>query len=219
MILDIALESVFFRPSGPGGPELLGNINLNVSSEFITVIAGPAGSGKSILLDILSLRCRPSSGDIFVNGINTAKIPSRRLRKFQRMTNLIPERPDFLEEKSIFDNMSYILRLEGIPGSMFFDRIMESLGPSGLIPKKDQPPSSLSEIERKILSLSMAMVRDPCLLICDFNLSGSSDEQILVDMIFSAREKGIGAVLSARTGFCGVFEQEQLVKMKSGSIV
>ena len=62
----------------------LKNINLNIEKGEICCILGTSGSGKSTLLNMLAGLEKPTRGDIFINGVNIAKLSERKLAKFRQ---------------------------------------------------------------------------------------------------------------------------------------
>lgn len=199
MPLNITLENIFYRKSGNSGPEILKNVSLSVNNDIITLISGPPGSGKSTLMELISLNLKPSSGKITINGEAAGDFSAKRLRHIRRLISVIPPVPCFIEGKSIYENLEYVLRLEGIPRSMVFDRVMDLLAPAGLILKRELLPSELSSQEKSLLAFSMALIREPELILCDLNITSSVDEYRLREFIKTAPARSTGVVVSCRS--------------------
>jgi ABC-type lipoprotein export system ATPase subunit len=62
----------------------LDQVNLSIAKGELVAVMGPSGSGKSTLLNVLGALDRPTSGRVFVNGQDLAKI--RNLDKFRSRT-------------------------------------------------------------------------------------------------------------------------------------
>ncbi len=199
MLHNISLENVFYRKSGDSGAEILKNINLSIDRETINLVSGPPGSGKSTLLELLALKIKPSSGIITINGVEATELSSRNLRHIRRQISFIPPTPCFLEEKSLYENLEYVLRLEGIPRGMVFDRVMDILSPAGLILKRELLPSELSSAEKSLLAFSMALISEPQFVLCDLNITSSVDDSRLREFIKEAPGRSTGVVVTCRS--------------------
>ena len=62
----------------------LRNIDLDIEKGEVCCILGTSGSGKSTLLNMLAGLEKPTRGDIFINGVNIAKLSERKLAKFRQ---------------------------------------------------------------------------------------------------------------------------------------
>jgi len=64
-----------------GKKEVLKNINFKIKDNHITALIGPNGAGKSTLLGVISRLIKPSSGDIFIDNINTKEMKNSDIAK------------------------------------------------------------------------------------------------------------------------------------------
>jgi phosphate transport system ATP-binding protein len=119
-----------------GAHHVLKNINLEVLGERVTSIIGPSGCGKSTFIRLLNRMDELVSnihltGEIFLDGVNilSSYIDPAEIRK---RVGMVFQKPNPFP-KSIFDNISYGLRVNGIKDKYFIEeRVVESLKMSAL---------------------------------------------------------------------------------------
>ncbi len=212
----IKLENVFLRQ--PDKHEILKNINLDLHPGDFLQMEGPAGSGKSTLLKILALQIFPTSGKVFIEDKEIFDFKRRKIKNRMRETGYMSEDFYFLEEKSVFENMKYILKLKAHKKNDYFDNIMSVLKKSRLMAKREVSPSKLSFIEKKTLALSMVMVWKPKIIICDFNYGGFSDEKTALRMLADYASKNTVVVFSARPGIKADRKAVKVLRLENGEI-
>jgi putative ABC transport system ATP-binding protein len=73
----VALDQV--SKTYPGGVVALDAVTLTIGYQEMVAIVGPSGSGKSTMLHLMGTLDRPSTGQVFINGHDTARLADRRL--------------------------------------------------------------------------------------------------------------------------------------------
>jgi len=137
--------------------------DLVVQPGSILGVIGPNGSGKSSLLRLLGLIESPTRGKIFFNG--------RKVEPFadeaRFLVTLLPQEP-FLMKRSVFNNVSYGLKLRG-NGADIAARVSEALALVGL-PSRDfarRPWYALSGGEAQRVALAARLALKPKVLLLD----------------------------------------------------
>jgi tungstate transport system ATP-binding protein len=146
-----------------GGKTVLSIANLTVQPASIVGLIGPNGSGKSTLLRMLGLIEKPSQGKILFNGREVE--PFSDEARF-RIT-LLPQEP-FLMKRSVFNNVSYGLKLRG-DGRDIAHQTREALSLVGL-PFEDfahRPWYALSGGEAQRVALAARLALKPKVLLLD----------------------------------------------------
>ena len=137
--------------------------HLTIQQASIVGLTGPNGSGKSTLLKLLGLIERPTQGEIRFKGRPVE--PFSNVARF--LITLLPQEP-FLLKRSVFNNVSYGLKLRGNGGNIS-DHVHQALSLVGL-PFKDfaqRPWYALSGGEAQRVALSARLALKPKVLLLD----------------------------------------------------
>ncbi len=143
----------------------LDGVNLQIEAGELVTVMGPSGSGKSTLLNMIGALDRPSSGQVFVNGLDLAKI--RDKDRFRAKTvgfmfqlhNLLPTLN--ARENVEVPMMGYI----GARGRR--KRAEELLELVGLADRMDHLPSQLSGGQRQRVAVARSLANNPPLVLAD----------------------------------------------------
>jgi putative ABC transport system ATP-binding protein len=136
-------------------------------SEFVS-LSGPSGSGKTTLLNLIGGLDRPTAGEIEVAGrridaMSKSQLAELRLREigfvFQAY-NLIPV-------LSAYENVEFILQLQGVPRDERRDRARELLSEVGLAGLGERRPAELSGGQQQRVAVARAIVSRPAIVLAD----------------------------------------------------
>src|SRR5437763_14646118 len=125
-----------------GGKRLLDGISFRTDAGPRTVVLGPNGAGKSLLLRLCHGLLQPSAGTIAWAG--TAPATARRCQA------MVFQRPVLLR-RSTAANITYVLRLQGIPRRQRRAMMTAALEQAGLLPLAARPARVLSGGEQQRL--------------------------------------------------------------------
>lgn len=172
----IALRNISYRYA-PGEPEIIHDLNLDVPAGACIGIAGASGSGKSTLLKVIGGLIRPSSGEIFLDGVS---IGSMGYQAFRRHISYVLQE-DRLFAGSIAENISCFdrdadprrIRSCAEITSMHADIMRMPMGYETLV---GDMGSSLSGGQVQRIILARALYRRPKILLLD-EATSSLDEQ------------------------------------------
>ena len=140
----------------PEGREVLAAIDLRLSGEGISVILGPNGTGKTVLLKLLSGVLPSDGGEIDWGGVPR---PDGRLA-------MVFQQPMLLR-LSVLANVEFALRPQGIAAHQRKARALAVLERVGLAHRANECARRLSGGERQRLALARAWVMQPRLLLLD----------------------------------------------------
>lgn len=142
---------------------ILSNINVMVQSGECLGLVGPNGSGKSSLLKILAFLERPTSGDIWFQGLSIPKQVPLEIRR--RIAIVFQE--SLLLDTSVRENVAIGLKIRGIPKAEIQRRTSYWLEQFRISHLAKQSSRSLSGGEAQRVSLARALVLEPDILFLD----------------------------------------------------
>lgn len=158
--------SYIYGKGSPFEKLALDNINFNIDSgEFVGII-GHTGSGKSTLIQHFNGLLKPTSGKIYINGIDTLTGNLKDLRKQVGIVFQYPEHQLF--EETVYRDIAYGLRKQGLSDDMIDARIrkvMDSMGLDEDLLQKS--PFELSGGQKRRVAIAGVLVMDPTILVLD----------------------------------------------------
>ena len=164
----IELREVF--KTYPGRPPVtaLNDISLRVTPGDFLGIVGASGSGKSTLIHVMGTLTRPSSGSVFINGIDTAGLSDKALSGI-RTTNVGFVFQEFflLSGYSATENVENGLLYSGTPLRERTERAEAMLERVGLSHRRRHRPNELSGGEQQRVAIARALVHDPSFVLAD----------------------------------------------------
>ncbi|XP_065294933.1 phospholipid-transporting ATPase ABCA3-like isoform X4 [Dermacentor albipictus] len=155
-----------------GAKPVLNGLNLKVCASKITVLLGHNGSGKTTLMTILTGIQAPTSGAATVCGYNVA---SQRYQVRQRVS-FCQQTDIFFEYMTCAENVYYFGSLKGGKPERLEESVRETLRLVALEDKASSFPKTLSGGMRRKLSIAMALLSKPEVLILDEPTAGMDAE-------------------------------------------
>ncbi len=153
----------------PEGVTLVRDVNLSVGRGEFVAVTGPSGSGKSSLLYLLGLLDRPTSGQVLLEGRDTARLSAKEMAAL-RLARLgfVFQFHFLLPEFSTLDNVLIPIRRLGRLGDRAArERALARLGTLGLTEAARKLPEQLSGGMRQRAAIARALANDPALLLAD----------------------------------------------------
>lgn len=200
----------------------LQGIDLSVKKGEIYGVVGYSGAGKSTLIRCMNLLERPTSGNVWVNGVNLLDLPIKQLREQRKRIGMIFQHYNLLQSKSIFHNVALPLILDGQPKDKIEEKVLELLSFVGLEERKDHYPEQLSGGQKQRVGIARALVTDPHILLCDEATSAldpSTTESVL-NLLRQVRQK-FGVTILMITHEMNVIQDicDKVAVLENGKIV
>jgi cell division transport system ATP-binding protein len=155
----------------------LRDVSFSMEKGEFVVLTGASGAGKTTLLKLLSFEEQPSAGDVRLEGFSSLTIKRRRMPYLRRRIGLVFQDFRLLPDRSVFENVAFVLRATGSGGTGLHRRVTRALAAVGLSGRGSAKPDELSGGEQQRLGIARAIVGDPLVILAD-EPTGNLDETI-----------------------------------------
>ena len=160
-------------------------IDLEIEKGEFVFLTGPSGAGKSTMLRILFCAERPTSGEIWVDGVALSSLSNAQVPYLRRKIGVIFQDFKLLSNHTIFDNVALSLEVIGMGKKQAEQRVMQVLEGVGLTGKTSHYPLQLSGGEQQRVAISRAVVNRPSIILADEptgNLDLQRTEEVMMLM-------------------------------------
>lgn len=164
------------------GVTALADGNLKIEKGEFVFLIGPTASGKSTILKMLYREEKPNKGNVYVGGVNVAKLRNSRVYKLRRKIGIVFQDFKLLPKLTVYENVAYPLESFGASGSEIKEKVLKALETVGLKDKYRSYPNQLSGGEQQRVAIARSIVNGPKLLICD-EPTGNLDEATSMEIM------------------------------------
>ena len=162
----------------------LRGVDLSVREGDFVAVMGPSGSGKTTLLNMIGLLDRPTSGKVFIDGIDTSRVSDRELAYIRNYKiGFVFQLFNLVNRLTVLENIEMPLVVRGIPKKKRVEMAVEALlkvgGDISWLYKK---PQQLSGGQQQRVAIARAIVGRPKILLADEptgNLDRSSAKTVM----------------------------------------
>lgn len=150
----------------PDGLEAIPGVSLDIASGELCVLVGPSGCGKSTLLRMVAGLEAVTEGDILLDDRRV-----NDLEPVERDISMVFQNYALYPHMSVFDNMAYGLRNQGMAKAMVRSKVEDAATMLGLGHLLNRKPRQLSGGQRQRVAMGRAIVREPRAFLFDEPLS------------------------------------------------
>jgi phospholipid/cholesterol/gamma-HCH transport system ATP-binding protein len=156
-----------------GRNRVLAGLNLGIPEGMITVILGPSGTGKSVLIKHLIGLVFPDSGQVIVHGRPVSDMTMTELLAMRRKFGILFQDGALFGSMSLYDNVAFPLRQHtDLSEERIAEIVRNGLADVGLSGAEDRMPNELSGGMRKRAGFARALVLEPEIVMFDEPDSG-----------------------------------------------
>ncbi|HHW48529.1 MAG TPA: energy-coupling factor transporter ATPase [Clostridiaceae bacterium] len=210
-----------YMKGGPFEKTALYNINLKIDDNEFVGIIGPTGSGKSTLVQHFNGLLKPTSGKVYVNGMDTTGSSLKELRKQVGIVFQYPEHQLF--EETVYKDIAFGLKKMGLKENEIEERVCNSISSVGL--SKDvlhKSPFELSGGQKRRVAIAGILVMNPRILVLDEPAAGLDPrgrDEIYNLIVELHNKKGLTVILVSHSMEDIAKLARRVIVMNEGKIV
>lgn len=151
----------------PNGYKALSDINLHIGVDEFVFLVGSSGAGKSTLMKLLLRDDVPTTGNVFIDGININKLHAKQVPMLRRSIGVIFQDYKLLPKRTVYENVAFALEVVGRSRVQIRRQVAQVLDLVGLLPKQKSYPTELSGGEQQRVCIARAIANNPTILLAD----------------------------------------------------
>ena len=166
----------------PGGSMALQDVNVHIEPGEFVFVVGPSGAGKSTFIKMLFREVLPTTGSIFVNGIDILSLTPKEIPFMRRQLGIIFQDYRLLPDRTVYENVAFAMQVIEAPHRKIKRQVMNVLDLVGLRHRANAYPNELSGGEQQRIAIARAIVNDPVFVIAD-EPTGNLDSETSWDIM------------------------------------
>ncbi|GAA5237138.1 ABC transporter ATP-binding protein [Verticiella sediminum] len=201
---------------GYGERDIISGLNLNVRRGEILSLLGPSGCGKTTTLHAIAGLIAPRQGSVIIDGVDQTDVPINR-----RNVGMVFQGYALFPHMTVFNNVSYGLRIKSLPKDQIRERVARALTLVGMDKFAHRKPKELSGGQQQRVAIARTMVMEPRVLLLDeplSNLDAKLRQEIRGDLKRILRDLSITSVFVTHDQEEAMFLSDRIVLMKDGEI-
>jgi multiple sugar transport system ATP-binding protein len=191
-------------------------LDLSIEQGEFIVFVGPSGCGKTTLLRLIAGLENADSGAIQLDGKDITKLPSAK-----RDLAMVFQSYALYPHMSVFDNMSFALKLAGVDKAVIRDKVERAAKILNLETYLERTPRALSGGQRQRVAIGRAIVRAPKVFLFDeplSNLDAALRGQTRVEIHKLQRELGVTTIYVTHDQVEAMTLADRVVVLRDGVI-
>ena len=147
--------------------EALRGVNFRVNQGDFVSILGPSGSGKSTMLNLIGALDKPTSGTLFIDGVDIGRLNDNQLSDLRRRIGFVFQFFNLIPRLTARDNVELSMSIADMGKSERRKRALELLETVGLKERINHKPAELSGGQQQRVAIARALSNNPKFLLLD----------------------------------------------------
>jgi putative ABC transport system ATP-binding protein len=199
----------------------LASVSLTIAPGEFVALMGPSGCGKSTLLHLIAGVDLPTSGGVWVDGRELARLSDRVLSQFRRdRVGIVYQFYNLLPTMSGWENVALPALLAGLSARAAREKAEQRLHQVGMLHRKDHWPHELSGGEMQRVAIARALVNGPPVLVADEptgNLDSKAGREVL-ELLGRLNAEGEVTILLATHSQEAAAFAHRIIHLRDGTI-
>lgn len=179
--------------------EAVKDVSVFIEKGEMIAIMGPSGSGKTTLISMLGCILKPTSGNIFINGLDITYLSEKKLPEIRSSyIGFVFQSFNLFPSLTALQNVEIALNLKNIKGKKAKDKAAYLLERVGLKDRSGFLPRDLSGGQKQRVSIARAIAGNPALILADEptgNLDSKSGHEVIYIMRELSRENKSAVII------------------------
>lgn len=205
----------------PGGNAALQDVNVHIEPGEFVFIVGPSGAGKSTFIKMLFREVIPTTGSIFVNGVDILSLQEKEIPYMRRQLGIIFQDYRLLPDRTVYENVAFAMQVIEAPHRKIKRTVLNVLDLVGLRSRANSYPIELSGGEQQRIAIARAIVNDPLLVIAD-EPTGNLDPETswdIMDIFKEINDSGTTIVMATHDKEIVDAMGKRVIAIENGRIV
>ncbi|MES0371532.1 MAG: ABC transporter ATP-binding protein [Mariprofundaceae bacterium] len=175
-------------------------VSLAIENGDFAALCGPSGSGKTSILNLIGGLDIPTSGSVWVDGIDLSTLNNTELSEMRKnRIGFVFQAYNLIPVMTAYENAEFVMNLQGQSEAECRERVMATLKAVGLEGLEHRRPDEMSGGQQQRVAIARAIVTEPAIVLADeptANVDSHTAESLLDLMEQLNREQGITFLFS-----------------------
>ncbi len=203
------------------GDQIFKNLNFKLNAGRSAVIQGPAGSGKSSLVELLIGAQRPESGSVEIFGETLGTLRGSRKNRFRQKIGGVGGLFELIPSYTVTENIVFPLILAGESKGNRQELLLKMLTEFSLLNQAAAYPHRLTRVEKTLVQFARASVANQPLMIIDELSAGldSGTSQRIHEFLVKATYSGRSLIILSSEKAGEAIPNTDYYQLKAGELV
>lgn len=200
----------------------LKSVNIDINEGEFVAIMGASGSGKSTLMNLIGCLDKPTSGEYYLDGVNTSNLTKNEYAEIRNQKiGFVFQGFNLLQRTSALENVELPLMYDrSLRIKNPHKKALEVLERVGLEERIHHEPNQLSGGQQQRVAIARALVNEPSLILAD-EPTGNLDSIMSIDVLSlfqKLNNEGITIVLVTHEKDLAKFAN-RIIELRDGKII